>query len=172
MFNPFNQWERKRDEVSKFQGVVEKAVAVIVDSYHTGFHLSTAGFGNILQSFTESQNMVGTLNTHMIESKRLLSGRNSDLKDLWFQNAMYAQVIQILAKAEYIKSVPNQLDTFMRLKQYLHTVCLLKHARELLFSEELGELEALLDIRDELNQRKNAMQVCRSCLFASALTNL
>ncbi len=61
--------------------------------------------------------------------------------------------------AEYAKSVPALLDSYMRHKQYLHTVCVLKHARELLFSEELGELEGLIDTRDELNTRKNAMQV-------------
>jgi hypothetical protein len=98
-FNPFNHWERPRDAVSALQQHVEEAVGVIVDSTHTGFHVSTAGFGSMLQAFTESQRLVEGCARVMTESKRVLSGRNSDLKDLWFQNAMYAVVLRVLAKA-------------------------------------------------------------------------
>jgi hypothetical protein len=92
--------------------------------YVQGFILSTESFTNILAKFTSTQKTLTLLQDNMQNSKRLLTGssQKQNLRLFYFESMMYSKVLTIIDKIEYVLSVPRLLDGFLRRKQYLHAV--------------------------------------------------
>lgn len=62
----------------------------------------------------------------MLESHRILRTRNQNLKKMYFDNMKYTFILDILDKLDYVKDVPQHLQTFLQKQQYLHAVILLQ----------------------------------------------
>jgi len=157
-FNPFNHWNDPQEELEEWTNIVQEAVQKIVDAYHKGFNTATSSFSHVLRNFSDSQRLVRGLHDHLVESKRLLQGRNAAIKDLYAQARQTAKMKEIMQKMMFVIEMPAWIDRFMERKQYVHAVVLLQHTLSLLVSPDLVDVDGLLEVRDELLLRKHAMQ--------------
>eukprot|EP00457_Paulinella_chromatophora_P000837 gb/GEZN01000837.1/.p1 GENE.gb/GEZN01000837.1/~~gb/GEZN01000837.1/.p1 ORF type:complete len:1193 (-),score=175.90 gb/GEZN01000837.1/:48-3596(-) len=157
-FNPFNHWKEDKDNLTEWSVKVEQRVDAIVEQYHKGFGNATSKFSDILGDFTTSQNLLDSLHDNLTEAQRILAVRNLNLKELYFQNMMYDKVLRILDKIDYVKDVPAQVDEFIANKWHLHTVKLLQHTISMLSDDDLREIAALFDLREDLLTKRNAIQ--------------
>ena len=140
------------------QATDEIACAFSVSLSLQGFNTATSSFSHVLSNFSESQKLVRKLQETLNESKRLLQSRNQNLKDYYFQNRMAAKMKEILEKIQYVVEIPSWLDHYMAEKQYVHAVVLLQHTLAMLVSEDLVEVDGLLELREEILVRKHFVQ--------------
>jgi hypothetical protein len=170
-FNPFLLWKDSEPAATQGQSIikrlnswknlVEQSVDLVIDRYHYGFNTSTRSFSNILEVFTQCQEEVQEIE-NTLQSKRLQSAQTvqiqKQLRDLWFQQQVFHNMIDIMDKIEYVTSVPPLLDELLERKQFLHAVRVIQAAINLLVSPKLSEVDALSEIRKDLLTRRNVMQ--------------
>jgi hypothetical protein len=68
-------------------------------------------------------------------------------------------MLEILYKINYLTSVPAQLAELMARRQFLRAVRLLSHTISLLCGDDLSEVNALQELREDMLTRKAAVQV-------------
>eukprot|EP00698_Gefionella_okellyi_P019585 TRINITY_DN6020_c0_g1_i1.p1 TRINITY_DN6020_c0_g1~~TRINITY_DN6020_c0_g1_i1.p1 ORF type:complete len:762 (+),score=190.40 TRINITY_DN6020_c0_g1_i1:477-2762(+) len=84
-----------------------------------------------------------------------MESRSQDLFTLYMQNIEYKEMIRILDLVEQVRTVPEQLEAAIEAKLVLRAVKLMQDNVTLLLSEDLGDIEALSDIRKTIMDRKN-----------------
>jgi hypothetical protein len=132
--------------------VVEK----ITVEHHSSLNSSVQAMGGVARHYNETRTNVATLRDEVRECKMLLlSGQQQgDMRDLWQRKAQYAQILKLLDMLDVIHDAPVKFDKLVRQKRFVEAVDLINASLEDIFSDELCNVTAISEVRDELLQRK------------------
>ena len=154
-FNPFSHYDDSVDELTGYSDAVREAIELVVEAHYKGFNQATAAFTHVVQQFKTAQSNVSQLVSSLADSKRLLTARNERLREQWKQTATMTHINQSLAKLTYLVALPAHMTVLEERRQYLHCVILIGQTLTLLSSEDMREVEGLLELREDVISRRN-----------------
>eukprot|EP01119_Soliformovum_irregulare_P013829 TRINITY_DN3715_c1_g1_i3.p1 TRINITY_DN3715_c1_g1~~TRINITY_DN3715_c1_g1_i3.p1 ORF type:complete len:633 (+),score=197.06 TRINITY_DN3715_c1_g1_i3:83-1981(+) len=147
--------EQRQEEIDASFGSMDDATEKIIDVYYVGFNKSIKNYSTILSHVTTSQRNVHQLRKDLDKTKKYLSSRSKAVKAMWKQNLEFAEMIKILDKMEELRKVPKRLEELMTSHYYLNAARLLVNSRQELFAEELLDVGALAELRNDLTEKKS-----------------
>ena len=154
-FNPFTHYNDSVDELTEYSDAVREAIEHVVEAHYKGFNQATAAFTHVVQQFKTAQSNVQQLTGSLADSKRLLTASNERLREQWRQTQTLNHINHSLAKLAYLVTLPAHMTVLEERKQYLHCVILISHTLTLLSSEDTREVEGLLELREDVINRRN-----------------
>uniref|UniRef100_A0A8C5ETH0 Exocyst complex component Sec8 n=1 Tax=Gouania willdenowi TaxID=441366 RepID=A0A8C5ETH0_GOUWI len=110
-------------------------------------------YQSITERITSSRNKIKQVKENLLSCKMLLHCKRDELRKLWIEGIEHKHVLQLLDEIESIKQVPQQLESYMATKHYLHGTDRLVTAVESL-GGPLLQVEGLGDLRLELHSKK------------------
>ena len=154
-FNPFSHYDDSVDELTGYSDAVREAIELVVDAHYKGFNQATAAFTHVVQHFKTAQSNVTALTASLADSRRLVTARNDRLRDQWRNTQTLTHINHSLAKLTYLVTLPAHMAVLEERKQFLHCVILISHTLALLSSEDMREVEGLLELREDTISRRN-----------------
>ena len=154
-FNPFSHYDDSVDELTEYSDAVREAIELVVDAHYKGFNQATAAFTHVVHEFNTAQSNVQRLSEQLVDSKRRLTTRNDRLREHWQQTQTITHINTALAKLTYLVTLPAHMAQLESHSQYLHCVVLISHTLTLLSDEDMREVEGLLELREDIINRRN-----------------
>ncbi|KAF2075037.1 hypothetical protein CYY_003647 [Polysphondylium violaceum] len=126
----------------------------IVNVYFQGFNKSIHNYSRILEYMGESHSNAISMSKEVEEINKLIYFNNLGIERLWRRNLEYHYMIEILEKMEELKTVPELLDKYIKGNHFVHASNLLVNSINTLNDKDLINVNALMDLRQSLNERK------------------
>jgi len=142
-----NQIENWLDEVNDVTDDV-------VNVYFQGFNKSIHNYSRILEYMGESHSNAISMSKEVEEINKLIYFNNLGIERLWRRNLEYYYMIEILEKMEELKTVPELLDKYIKGNHFVHASNLLVNSLNTLNDKDLINVNALMDLRQSLIERK------------------
>ena len=154
-FNPFVHYDDSVDELTGYSEAVREAIELVVEAHYKGFNQATAAFTHVVQHFKTAQSNVQQLLASLAASKALLTAKNDRLREQWQHTQTLTHINQSLAKLTYLVTLPGHMTVLESSRQYLHCVILISHTLSVLSEEDMREVEGLLELREDIINRRN-----------------
>lgn len=117
----------------------------------------------MLSSLTESQNQIKDAKTKLQETREALGSRRGDLAQLWTRGQTLDEMIKIIDEmfvpsfglsvlltrsfSEYLKTVPDTLESLISEKKLLQASSLLVRGLKIISKSDMQDIGALGDLR-------------------------
>lgn len=161
--------EKLLDDLDERYILLDDLVQTFVDENYKGFNRSIRHFSDVIQRLNSSESAVKSLQTELKRSKELLSSRSDDLSALWLQSVQCKEYISILDLVEEIKGVPDAIRRSMAGHHYLHAVRLCHKYERVMKQEQVADIGALRDIKEEIADVKRVSRIAKASPIASIL---
>eukprot|EP01132_Coremiostelium_polycephalum_P007844 gene7844-9658_t len=130
----------------------------VTDEIVEGFNKSIHNYSRILQFMGESHSNAISMSKEVLDVNKLITFNNLSIERLWRRNLEYYYQIQILEKMEELKKVPGLLDSYLSKNHFVHASNLLVNSLNVLNEKDLINVNALMDLRQSLNERKEQLK--------------
>ncbi|KAL1451872.1 hypothetical protein WDU94_006208 [Cyamophila willieti] len=153
------QRDRERAKLEKEYKKSDKQIEEYVSLHHEDLTQIMQLFAKLSSLVSSSKERITTVRENLQACKVLLSCRHEELKKLWLEGVEHKHMIQLLEDIEQIKEMPSKVNSHMSKKQYLT-------ATRLLISSiaacegSLNQVEALKQLRNELQNKKQQLHAC------------
>ncbi|PFH54828.1 hypothetical protein AMATHDRAFT_134263 [Amanita thiersii Skay4041] len=121
-----------------------------VDKYYQAFAASLPHHTSLLNHLTGIQVQLSNTRASLSSAKEALGSKRSDLVQLWSRGHMLEEMIRLLDQIEYLKSVPDLLETLISEKRLLQASVLLVKSMKLINKPEMLGVGAVADLRTYL----------------------
>ncbi|GJJ09872.1 hypothetical protein Clacol_004096 [Clathrus columnatus] len=156
---------------------LEKTLKGTVENHHQSFAEALPRHASLLTSLTTTQTQISSLRTALQEAREALGTKRADLVQLWSRgqtveemlgllNQMYVRfpvaackpVAQATISSEYLKSVPDTLESLMTEKRLLQAAVLLVRSLKTIKKPDMLEIGAMTDLRSYLLGQETALK--------------
>ncbi|RKP38745.1 hypothetical protein BJ085DRAFT_19107 [Dimargaris cristalligena] len=127
----------------------------IVDEYYQGFNNSILSFGEIKDKLVETQDSVRSFQENIKQTSESLGQDKSALGQLYYKTIQCTEMIRVLDQIEELKKISTDIEELNNKKQYLESVQKLLDGLTTINSEEVRQIGALVDLREQLTKEKN-----------------
>ena len=112
--------------------------------------------GQVSTQFESIRRRVKGLRKQVRDCKGLLTKgmREQPIKELWERKLEYTAMLTMLDNLEALRDAPRTIDRLVQQKRFVAAVAHFNRMSELMFSDELMDVSALKDVRDEIHARK------------------
>ncbi|KAG5635065.1 hypothetical protein H0H81_012546 [Sphagnurus paluster] len=144
------------DDMESFrrtEAMLGKALKGSVDKHYQAFAASLPHQATLLSHLTETQSQIHTARTSLLEAKEALGNKRADLFQLWSRGQTLEEMLRILDQIEYLKTVPDLLETLMSEKRLLQASVLLVRSLKIINKPDMLEIGAVADLRGYLALR-------------------
>lgn len=129
---------------------------------------------SLLNSLGSTQTQVTTLRQSLLEVKEAVSNKRADLVQLWQRgqqveemtkilNQMWAasssQILTLNYRSEYLKAIPDKLESLMSEKRLLPAAALLVSSLKVIGKPDMIEIGALSDLRSYLFSQESVSRI-------------
>ncbi|KAF7967561.1 hypothetical protein HWV62_33943 [Athelia sp. TMB] len=146
------------DSFVRTKRLLSKALKGSVDKHAKAFNNSVAHHASLLNHLGATQTQIADARTSLQESKGSLSSKRADLVQLWSRGQMLDDMMRILDQIEYLKAVPDVLETLMSEKRLLQASVLLVRSLKMINKPEMVEIGAVVDLRGYLIGQETALR--------------
>jgi exocyst complex component 4 len=139
-----------------------------------------------VNSLTSAQQEVTKSRTSLTEVKESVGNKRADLVQLWTRGQQLEEMIKlmdqmwacfysttrvrlILEHSEYLKTVPELLESLMSEKRLLPAAALLMNSLKIIGNENMQEIGALTDLKSYLLVQET-VRISSSCILESEFT--
>ena len=165
-FNPFQFWNRSKDDIDLWTKEINEAIQTAVDRHHQGFNQATTEFDEILQAFHDSEIKFKRLVHNLMEARKLLhqsrgaNGKTASISSQWRKFEDLKKKLKELDKIEYMLEIPQIYDKYLAKKQFIHATVLLSDGLSLYNSSLTGDsVHQLKSCHDAILGMKNDLEV-------------
>ncbi|KAK7482018.1 hypothetical protein BaRGS_00026710 [Batillaria attramentaria] len=152
----FEQREQEKTRIEKAFRESDKRLGELVTTHYQDVTKILQGFGKMTKSINDSREKIRKIKEDLSSCKTLLHFKRDELRKLWRDGVEHKAVLSMLEQIEQIKEVPDKMDAYIAKKYYLHATDLIVQAVAKL-EGPLAQVEALRDLRAELNGRKETL---------------
>ena len=112
--------------------------------------------GQVSTQFESIRRRVKGLRKQVRDCKSLLTKgmREQPIKELWERKLEYTAMLTMLDNLEALRDAPRAIERLVQEKRFVAAVSHFNRMNELMFSEDLMDVSALKDVRDEIHARK------------------
>ena len=135
-----------------FEETDEKLETLISQNYEE-VAMTIKRFSKISERIADSRIRMKRVRENLQQCKSLLYCRQDELRKLWVEGVEHNRVLSLLDQIERVKTVPYQIDSYLKRKHYLHATVLINKTLYTL-NNQLCNVEAFNDIRNEIMSKK------------------
>ncbi|KAK4705054.1 exocyst complex component 4, partial [Phenoliferia sp. Uapishka_3] len=126
---------------------------------YRAYESSITTYNSTLASLTRSQRQVGELKKSLGEVRDRLEGKGKEgLAGMWDRMGHLEEMGKILDEIDYLRAIPDRLETLMSDKRFLTAVVLLVRSLKTINKAEMMEIGALTDLRAWLVSQEGVLQ--------------
>ena len=148
-----HQREHEKERLEEAFAETDQQLDELVAQSYEEVAVSIKQFGKIGDRISESCVRIKRVKESLQQCKSLLYCRQDELRKLWTEGVEHKKVLFLLDQVERVKEAPQQIETYLSKKYYLHATELLLQTLKAL-EEDLIKVEALHDTRNELISKK------------------
>ncbi|KAF8898925.1 exocyst complex component sec8 [Infundibulicybe gibba] len=146
-----NSFRRTKDMLSK-------ALKGSVDKHYQAFAASLPHHASLLNHLGAAQSQIAGTRASLLEAKEALGNKRADLVQLWSRGQTLEEMMRILDHIEYLKLVPDLLETLISEKRLLQASVLLVRSMKVINKPDMTEIGAISDLRSYLNGQETALR--------------
>ncbi|KAJ1985898.1 exocyst subunit [Dimargaris cristalligena] len=146
---------RNYNEFMRYFHHLDDSLEDIVDEYYQGFNNSILSFGEIKDKLVETQDSVRSFQENIKQTSESLGQDKSALGQLYYKTIQCTEMIRVLDQIEELKKISTDIEELNNKKQYLESVQKLLDGLTTINSEEVRQIGALVDLREQLTKEKN-----------------
>uniref|UniRef100_A0A1B6EHB1 Exocyst complex component Sec8 n=3 Tax=Clastoptera arizonana TaxID=38151 RepID=A0A1B6EHB1_9HEMI len=152
------QRDKEKAKLEKEYQKSDQQLDELVSQHHEDLTHVMQAFAKLSVFVNTSREKIHTVKENLQACKALLSCRRDELKKLWLEGIEYKHTLELLEKINQLKEVPLELSNHLNNRHYLHATELLVSSLKL-GSTSLKEVEALKDLRSELDLKKQQLHI-------------
>ncbi|KAF8632974.1 hypothetical protein AX15_001571 [Amanita polypyramis BW_CC] len=138
--------------------MLSNALKGSVDRYYQAFASSLPHHASLINRLTTVQSQTVDARNSLLGVKEALENKRANLVQLWSRNHVLEEMIRLLDQIEYLKSVPDILETLISEKRLLQASVLLVRSMKLINKPDMLEIGAVTDLRNYLNNQDMALR--------------
>ncbi|KAF8640668.1 hypothetical protein AX17_000325 [Amanita inopinata Kibby_2008] len=138
--------------------MLSRALKGSVDKYYQAFATSLPHHASLSNRLSTVQGQVSDARMSLLEAKETLGNKRADLVQLWSRDHILEEMIRLLDQLEYLKSVPDLLETLISEKRLLQASVLLVKSMKVINKSDMLEIGAVSDLRSYLNSQETALR--------------
>ncbi|KAK2461622.1 hypothetical protein APHAL10511_006085 [Amanita phalloides] len=138
--------------------LLSNALKGSVDRYYQTFASSFPHHTSLVNHLTTVQSQVFGARSALLETKDALGSKRADLVQLWSRSHTLDEMIRLLDQIEYLKSIPELLETLISEKRLLQASVLLVKSMKLVNKPDMLDIGAVSDLRSYLNGQDMALR--------------
>ena len=133
-------------------------LALTVLEYHSQFDIAIQKFSTVSESITDSQNSIKDIRNYLESSQQTLESKKFDFLHLWVKSLQYKEMARILDLIVELNDIKLRIDLLMNEKSFLQAVRVLVQAEKIIYSNDLGPIDALSVMREQFFKIKDQLQ--------------
>ncbi|KZT32961.1 hypothetical protein SISSUDRAFT_456734 [Sistotremastrum suecicum HHB10207 ss-3] len=147
--------------LSSFQrtkSTLSKALKSSVDTHYKPFAASLDHHASLLSSFKDTQSQISETRNALVEAKEMLGSKRADLVQLWSRGQVVDEMLKMLDQIEWLKSVPDTLESLLSEKRLLLASILLIKSLKIINTSDMHEIGAVSDLRSYLQSQEISLR--------------
>jgi hypothetical protein len=130
----------------------------VIDNHFTGFNYCIKSFSHVVKpKVGDTLEQLKLLKQKLDKAKLYAGSRTTDLKDKHLKRIQHTEILRILDCVEELSGVLPQLDALLRRRAFLEYVRRLNWALKTIMGEDMANIGALAELREQLLERKNSI---------------
>jgi hypothetical protein len=130
----------------------------VIDNHFTGFNYCIKSFSHVVKpQVGDTLEELKLLKQKLDKAKLYAGSRTTDLKDKHLKRIQHTEMLRILDCVEELSGVLPQLDGMLRRRSFLEYVRRLNWALKTIMGEDMANIGALAELREQLLERKNSI---------------
>ncbi|TFK30822.1 Sec8 exocyst complex component-specific domain-containing protein [Coprinopsis marcescibilis] len=146
------------DSFRNTKHMLSKALKGSVDKHYQAFAASLPHHASLLGHLNDTQQQVSLARASLTHAKETLGAKRTDLVQLWNRGQILEEMLRILDQMEYLKTVPDLLETLMSEKRLLQASVLLVKSLKIINNADMQEIGAVSDLRGYLVGQETALR--------------
>ncbi|KDQ19891.1 hypothetical protein BOTBODRAFT_142567 [Botryobasidium botryosum FD-172 SS1] len=138
--------------------VLENALKGSVDKYYQSFAAALPHHATLLTSLGKTQTEIKDVRTKLQETREAFGNKRADLAQLWARGQMVEEMMGLLDEIDYLKSVPDALESLMSEKRLLQASILLVKSLKSINKPDMQDIGAVSDLRSYLAGQEIALR--------------
>ncbi|CAG7847601.1 Probable exocyst complex component sec8 [Serendipita indica DSM 11827] len=138
--------------------MLARALKGSIETYAQTFAAALPHHAAIMTSLNESQEHIKNSKSKLIEAKESLGSRRADLAQLWTRGQTLDEMIKIVDEIEYLKSVPDNLESLISEKKLLQASSLLIRSIKMITKSDMQDIGALSDLKAYLTGQETTLR--------------
>ncbi|KAI0785469.1 Sec8 exocyst complex component-specific domain-containing protein [Irpex lacteus] len=138
--------------------MLSKALKGSVDKHYQAFAASLPHHTALMTRLQAIQIQIGEARTALQDSKENLGGKRGDLVQLRTRTQTLEEMLRILDQIEYLRSVPDVLESLISEKRLLQAAVLLVRSLKLINKQDMLDIGALSDLRSDLTSQETIIR--------------
>ncbi|CAG8601119.1 15253_t:CDS:10 [Acaulospora colombiana] len=111
---------------------------------------------SVMSSLNTTADQIKDSKTKLVEAKEALGSKRADLAQLWTRGQTLDEMIKIVDEIDYLKSVPDTLETLISEKRLLQASSLLLRSTKIIAKSDMQDIGALSDLKAYLSGQETA----------------
>lgn len=145
------------DSFRELKTAIEGSLQGTLDDHYESFATAITLNHGVIGAFGESQNNISAMRLKLRSARDALGSQRADLVQMWQRLQSVKEALRVLALLEKLRSVPDELESLMAAKRFLHATQLLMRSLKLIQRADLVELGATADLRSYLRGQELAL---------------
>lgn len=146
------------DSFRQTKHMLARALKGSVDKHYQALAASLPHHAALLTHLSNTQGQITDTRAALQEAKESLGNRRADLAQLWTRGQTLEDMMRLLDQMEYLKGVPDVLETLMSEKRLLSASVLLVRSLKTINKSDMLEIGALSDLRNYLQTQETALK--------------
>ncbi|KAG9054799.1 hypothetical protein FS842_004091 [Serendipita sp. 407] len=127
--------------------VLARAMKGTIETYAQTLAAALPHHAAVMGSLDQTHTHIKDTRTKLLEAKELLGNRRADLAQLWTRGQTLEEMIKMIDEIEYLKSVPDTLESLISEKRLLQASSLLIRSIKKISKADMQEIGALSDLK-------------------------
>ncbi|PVF94506.1 hypothetical protein CPB86DRAFT_833230 [Serendipita vermifera] len=138
--------------------MLEGALKGSIEAYAQTFAAALPHHASVISSLNVTSDQIKDSKTKLIEAKEALGSRRQDLAQLWTRGQTLDEMIKIVDEIDYLKSVPDTLETLISEKRLLQASSLLLRSTKIIAKSDMQDIGALSDLKAYLSGQETTLR--------------
>ncbi|KZS95766.1 hypothetical protein SISNIDRAFT_385220, partial [Sistotremastrum niveocremeum HHB9708] len=140
------------------KSLLSRALKSSVDTHYKPFAASLDHHASLLSSFKDTQSQISETRNALVEAKEMLGSKRADLVQLWSRGQVVDEMLKMLDQIEWLKSVPDTLESLLSEKRLLQASILLIKSLKIINTSDMHEIGAVSDLRSYLQSQEISLR--------------
>ena len=150
--------ESIEDRLETLCNYIDEDWETVIDNHFTGFNHCIKSFSSVIKpKVGDTLEQLKLLSQKLDKAKLYAGSRTTDLKDKHLKRIQHTEMLRILDCVEELTGVVPQLDGMLGRGAFLDYVRRLNWALKMIMGEDMANIGALAELREQLLERKNAI---------------
>ncbi|KAI0080371.1 hypothetical protein K474DRAFT_1590049 [Panus rudis PR-1116 ss-1] len=146
------------DSFRRTADMLSRALKGSVDKHYEAFAAALPHHSALLNHLSVTQKSIAETRTALQEAKDAFSTKRTDLVQLWSRNQTLEEMLKILDQIEYLRTVPDVLESLISEKRLLQASALLVRSLKVINKPDMMDIGALADLRSYLTSQETALR--------------